>query len=51
MAISSSNSIDSEWKFSDDVIYEINRILLCMPPINFQGASSRCIINGGDYGS
>ncbi len=43
----SSNGIDSEWEFSNKVIHEINRILLCMPLINFQSANSHCIINGG----
>jgi len=47
MAIISSNGIDSEWEFSDNIIHEINRILLCMPLINFQSANSRCVINGG----
>jgi len=43
----SSDSVDSEWEFSNNAIYEINRILLCMPLINFQGTDSRCIINDG----
>ena len=47
VAVVGANFSDPEWEFSNDVVYEIDGVGLRMLVIDFEGANTCCVVDGG----